>query len=52
MEATTTLSETVGVQTACSALNLPRATYYRHQAPEPELRPFAVPPTSASVYFQ
>lgn len=35
MEATTTLSETVGVQAACSALNLPRATYYRHQAPEP-----------------
>ncbi len=34
--ATTTLSATVGVKAACSALNLPRATYYRHQAPEPE----------------
>ena len=35
MEATATLSETVGVQAACSALNLPRATYYRHQRAEP-----------------
>jgi transposase InsO family protein len=36
MEATSTLSETVGVQAACSALGLPRATYYRHQHAEPE----------------
>ncbi len=36
MAATATLSETVGVQAACSALNLPRATYYRHQRAEPE----------------
>ncbi len=33
MEATATLSETVGVQAACSALGLPRATYYRHLRP-------------------
>jgi len=30
------LSETVGVQAACTALRLPRATYYRHQRAEPE----------------
>ncbi len=37
MEATTTLSKKVGVQAACSALGLPRATYYRR------LRPPAAP---------
>ncbi len=36
MAATATLSETVGVQAACSALNLPRATYYRHRRAESE----------------
>lgn len=35
MEATTRLSQTVGVQAACSALGLPRATYYRHVHPRP-----------------
>ena len=35
MEATTTLSETVGVQAACSALGLSRATFYRHRSPQP-----------------
>ena len=30
MEAATQLSETVGVQAACLALRVPRATYYRH----------------------
>ena len=37
MEAATQLSATVGVKASCSSLNLPRATYYRHQ--DPELRP-------------
>lgn len=31
MEATKGLSQTVGVRAACSALGLPRATFYRHQ---------------------
>ena len=35
MAATTTLAETVGVQAACSAVGLPRATYYRHVNPKP-----------------
>ena len=35
MEATAALSETVGVQAACSALKLPRATYYRRLSPKP-----------------
>ena len=35
MVATTTLSEKVGVKAACSALGLPRATYYRHRHPTP-----------------
>ena len=35
MVATTTLSEKVGVQASCSALGLPRATYYRHRHPTP-----------------
>ncbi len=35
MEATVGLSKQVGVQAACSALGLPRATYYRHQHPRP-----------------
>ena len=35
MEATSTLSEVVGVQAACSALDLSRATYYRHHRPKP-----------------
>lgn len=33
MAVTTTLAETVGVQAACSALGLPRASYYRHLNP-------------------
>ncbi len=33
MEATTGLAETVGVAAACSALGLPRATFYRHRGP-------------------
>lgn len=50
MAATTTLSETVGVQAACSALGLPRATYYRHVNPpsdptkERRLPPLALSP--------
>jgi len=36
MAAMAKLSETVGVQAACSALSLPRATYYRHQGAKPE----------------
>lgn len=39
MEATITLKETVGVQAACSALGLPRATYYRHVDPKPRPAP-------------
>lgn len=35
MVATSSLSETVGVQAACSALGLPRATFYRHRDPRP-----------------
>ena len=35
MEATAALSEKVGVQAACSALGLARATYYRHRWPRP-----------------
>ncbi len=35
MTATATLSQTVGVQAACSALGVSRATYYRHQRPKP-----------------
>ena len=35
MEAATKLSETVGVQAACSALKVPRASYYRHIDPRP-----------------
>lgn len=35
MEAVTTLAPKVGVQAACSALGLPRATYYRHRSPRP-----------------
>ena len=34
MAATTTLSETVGVQAACSALGVPRASYYRQVKPK------------------
>lgn len=33
MEATAQLSEKVGMQAACSALGLARATYYRHRQP-------------------
>ncbi len=33
MEATTELAETVGVEAACSALGLPKATFYRHRTP-------------------
>ena len=33
MQATSELSQTVGVQAACSALGLPRATFYRHRNP-------------------
>ena len=35
MEATPALAEKVGVQAACSALGLARATYYRHLTPKP-----------------
>ena len=35
MEATVALSQKVGVQAACSALGLPRSTYYRHRWPRP-----------------
>ena len=35
MKATAALSETVGVQSACSALGFPRAIYYRHARPKP-----------------
>lgn len=35
MAATTALSETVGVRAACSALRLPKATYYRQVNPKP-----------------
>jgi putative transposase len=44
MEAATHLSETVGVQAACSALKLPRATYYRHIGPRPSAKPRPRPP--------
>ena len=33
MQAATALSKQVGVQPACSALGLPRATFYRHRRP-------------------
>lgn len=35
MKAATKLSETVGVHAACSALKVPRASYYRHIDPRP-----------------
>ncbi len=35
MQAATTLAPKVGAQAACSALGLPRATYYRHLNPRP-----------------
>lgn len=37
MEAAAQLSEQVGIQAACSALGVPRATFYRHQRPRPRL---------------
>ena len=50
MVATTTLSEKVGVQAACSALDLPRATYYRHRHPEPRVdRERPRPPLALTV---
>ena len=42
MRTTTELSTKVGVQAACSALGLPRATFYRHRAPS--ARPARVRP--------
>jgi putative transposase len=46
MEATTTLSKTVGVRDACAALGFPRATFYRHAHPRPccEAQPRPRPP--------
>lgn len=45
MEATVALSEKVGVQAACTALGLPRSTYYRHRWPRPRrVRPRPRPP--------
>ena len=35
MEAASQLSEKVGIQAACSALGVPRATFYRHHRPRP-----------------
>ena len=35
MEATTALAQTAGVQASCSALGLPRSTFYRHRSPHP-----------------
>jgi len=37
MQATKQLAASVGVKPACSALGLPRATWYRHQRPEPRV---------------
>ncbi|MCP4202274.1 MAG: IS3 family transposase [bacterium] len=44
MEATTTLSQEVGVRAACSALGMPRATYYRRRDPTPADKPRPRPP--------
>ena len=49
MEATTVLAESVGVRSACSALGLPRATWYRHQCPKPRpIRKRPRPPLALS----
>jgi hypothetical protein len=39
MEAAACLSETVGISKACSALAVPRSSYYRAQAPKEEQKP-------------
>ena len=39
MEAAATLAHTVGVQQACAALGVSRATFYREQSPRPPVRP-------------
>lgn len=44
MRAATHLAQKVGVQAACSALNLPRATYYRHLRPPRSVRERPRPP--------
>jgi putative transposase len=38
MEAATTLAPTVGVQPACAALGVSRATFYRERRPQPRVR--------------
>lgn len=48
MNAVTSLSQTVGIQSACLALNANRAGYYRHRTPKvPQPRP--APPLKLSV---
>ena len=42
--ATQSLAEEVGVQAACSALCVPRATYYRHTRPKPRRPDRRTPP--------
>lgn len=50
MKAASTLSTTVGVKASCESLNLPRATYYRHQAPKPRVvKPRPRPPLALTV---
>ncbi len=44
MEAATTLAHTVGVQQACAALGVSRATFYRERSPHPQGRPEPVDP--------
>ena len=50
MRVATTLAESVGVQPACSALGVPRSTWYRHQRPRPKaLRQRPRPPLALST---
>lgn len=50
MEATVQLSQNVGVQAACAALGMPRATYYRHREPRaPSDRPRPRPPLALAA---
>ena len=47
MNAVTETGSKVGVASACQALGLPRATYYRHLHPKPSKGPVRRPPPRA-----
>ncbi len=44
MQATASLAVEVGVRPACSALGVPRATFYRRRGPKPPTKPRPTPP--------